>query len=1347
MTNEPSFERSKPLDARYEGPSFLDPLTGLFNRYYLDQFIPQEIKKASLSNYPLSLLMIDVDKFKKINDSFGHLCGDKVLTQVAEIIKKSIRQTDTAIRYAGDEFMILLSGADKEKTAGICSNLINNIEKTVFAGDKNQKINVTLSIGYAVFPSDADEKTKLIDMADKALYLSKKRGKNRFSSAKEVTAEEVSSVVAMESFPCRKFINRQEVMDALKEAVSANIKGSALQAAFIMGPSGVGKSRILNEIAGYIKDQGIILYCNASSQRAQDPYYLFAKSIGSYIDKVGIDHPEITDILLKIPSFELSELSLIVPQLRKLVKKMSDLTSDDRGRRFLIFKAFLNLLNGLKDLLPIFVIFDDMQWADKASLELMRYLIKQEKSKNISIIGTIADASTSYAGSDDLIHNILDEFAQFANVKKFVLNNLSLSDTTMMVGAIFPGIERSKEFAALIYETTEGNPYFIEEILKWLVEKGIIFYQKDGWKVKPGIIHNDIPVSLDEIIKNRLTSLDDETKEMILQAAVIGKNFQTDILNKLGDRNEGFVSELIDRARSMHLVENMDNKGGVNFINERTQDILYSQLDEDQRKSIHYKIAQVLVDEHKDNLYDVAGEAAFHYSHVPGQEKAVKFSKQLLEKTAELFNPNEINDYLEQFAQDLLARKEKIAVELSDKTMKDAMKFILLTQGAIKKIRLYPPTSSVRLNTIKEIYLILSQIFNEVDSLVITEVEKSLIINGKRLSPTEADYTKAEDFLYIMMEHSIKTLSLKKGLREYELNSLICHLSEARKDITDTGGWAAIINRESLEHIGIDELHFISVDEYAQVGRGRKGLHDLMLMEFLLGKIDSTAINREDIIHDVEKNPQQIAQTIADIANITTEKDRNQDEAKVVADAITKIDSQIFGNKSRGPDHKKDMARVILELEPDLRHKVIRFFLSESMGEQKNVTAGIMSTLTDDFLVDMIMDKYRDNMQNPLLIKEFIDDVLVEESRKTDVLKKLEPKLLELDINNMDLSFVTGKITWEALPTDRKRDMLLGLPQDYYSEAVLNKIDDLLKELDSKNKKEDIKDAVTRFLAKTKKLNDKARKNILRRINTFLKEPFDRVEYILEKIDEEADPSILSGIFEIVKYIINDFETDKGTISGGISKNKKLNDKKAIFINRTFTQLLKRVKKEDKKAQTDEVLKSFISDISISWLIKELVYSVIDSSKYDIKDLYIVFKDGLIDTLIDLGTKKHIDLKDPFREFLARRQMAGLLTALGKGSLSRLKKICLESKEETSPSLIELIGYLQSDEMIDALAQFIHHKNPAVRTAVVQALSEVGGVKTAELLSKIVKEEQDSNIRNLANVRLQKIKKKLPPQK
>jgi len=124
-----------------------------------------------------------------------------------------------------------------------------------------------------------------------------------------------------------------------------------------------------------------------------------------------------------------------------------------------------------------------------------------------------------------------------------------------------------------------------------------------------------------------------------------------------------------------------------------------------------------------------------------------------------------------------------------------------------------------------------------------------------------------------------------------------------------------------------------------------------------------------------------------------------------------------------------------------------------------------------------------------------------------------------------------------------------------------------------------------------------------------------------------------------------------------------------------------------------------------------------------------------------------MDLKDPFMEFVFKRGVAGLLIQLKDVYTARLIKILSETKDDEAASLIKLIGDLHNAELIDPILPFAAHNDAAIRTAVVQALSEIGGPRSVEILSKIANEERDGNIRDLANARLGRMKRRTPPQK
>ena len=153
-----------------------DKLTGLYNRRYFDHFLDFEIKRSSRQKASLALLMIDIDNFKLINDTLGHLFGDKILNKLGDIIKSIIRETDLAARYGGEEFSIVMSNTGLEEATEIAERLRKAISEYNFEITYRP---TTVSIGIALYPLDSTSLQDLLSNADRALYRAKHEGKNR----------------------------------------------------------------------------------------------------------------------------------------------------------------------------------------------------------------------------------------------------------------------------------------------------------------------------------------------------------------------------------------------------------------------------------------------------------------------------------------------------------------------------------------------------------------------------------------------------------------------------------------------------------------------------------------------------------------------------------------------------------------------------------------------------------------------------------------------------------------------------------------------------------------------------------------------------------------------------------------------------------------------------------------------------------------------------------------------------------------------------------------------------------------------------------------------------------------
>ncbi len=156
-----------------------DTLTGLYNRRYLEERLITETQKAFYGGSPLSLVMVDIDHFKKVNDTFGHTTGDLVLKEIASLLKNSVRKKDTVARYGGEEFILILPEAGLEETTIIAERIRRQIENTPFEMEQT-RLNLTVSLGISNFPSHhARSKEDLVKMADQALYDAKRGGRNR----------------------------------------------------------------------------------------------------------------------------------------------------------------------------------------------------------------------------------------------------------------------------------------------------------------------------------------------------------------------------------------------------------------------------------------------------------------------------------------------------------------------------------------------------------------------------------------------------------------------------------------------------------------------------------------------------------------------------------------------------------------------------------------------------------------------------------------------------------------------------------------------------------------------------------------------------------------------------------------------------------------------------------------------------------------------------------------------------------------------------------------------------------------------------------------------------------------
>ena len=185
-----------------------DKLTGALNRRYMDAALETCFEQAQRTNSPFSVIMVDLDYFKHVNDTYGHLVGDEVLRATAEIVRQNLGKDDILGRYGGEEFVVMLKQTSSAQAQNVAEKLRLGILDAKILGDKRD---ITASLGVASFPEHADSARSLVDKADKALYRAKQTGRNKHELWDE----------NMEDMPVKKdrqqlFFSQDNAKDALK---------------------------------------------------------------------------------------------------------------------------------------------------------------------------------------------------------------------------------------------------------------------------------------------------------------------------------------------------------------------------------------------------------------------------------------------------------------------------------------------------------------------------------------------------------------------------------------------------------------------------------------------------------------------------------------------------------------------------------------------------------------------------------------------------------------------------------------------------------------------------------------------------------------------------------------------------------------------------------------------------------------------------------------------------------------------------------------------------------------------------------------------------------------------------
>ncbi len=422
-------------------------------------------------------------------------------------------------------------------------------------------------------------------------------------------------------------VGREQELSRLADAMKRVSSGGGREILLISGEAGQGKTTLVAEAARAAWGGGAVVLFGQCEEDIATPYQLFSEALGHFVSHA----PE--DQLVAHVETHGSELVRLVPELAgRLPNLPPSRATDSDSERYLLFGAACGLLRMASSDQPVVLVLDDLQWADQGSLLLLRHLVVAEENSRVMILGTFRDSELSH------VHPLLDTLAALHRIDgntRIPLAGLDDAGVVTLMEAIagytLEGPEL--ELAHAVYRDTDGNPFFVYEVLRHLSESGTIYQDAAGrWVVQESEETVPLPESVREVIGARVGRLGPVSEQILSVAAVIGRDFDIGLLSRAASTSEDALLDVLDRAKGAALVrEVVDVPGRFMFAHALIQHTLYQDMGPSRRARTHRTVAEALEELCGDHPGPRVGELAHHWFNATQTidvSKAIRFSRQ-----------------------------------------------------------------------------------------------------------------------------------------------------------------------------------------------------------------------------------------------------------------------------------------------------------------------------------------------------------------------------------------------------------------------------------------------------------------------------------------------------------------------------------------------------------------------------------------------------------------------------------------------------------------------------------------------------------------------------------------------
>ena len=551
-----------------------DDLTGVLVRRAFVNLTSAVLAERRRTGATVSLLVIDVDHFKSVNDNFGHLTGDDALRLVAGVIREHLRPGQYVGRYAGDEFVVLLPGLGGDAARALADRVRATAATMAIPLREapGQSMRVTLSIGVALAPVHGESFEALFTAADRALFDAKREGRDKV----------VLAGAAPEGPPqltFTRFVGRGAELRALVTALDQSVQGTP-QLHVVIGEAGVGKSTLLRQLLPEVRLRGAVMVTGRSLEtESRAPYGAWMEVVQALLDQ-GIG-----------PRRAWPMLERIVPALRSEASSASGLPTLDSTQRFLLTQEIVAFLRAASDVRPVALVLEDMHWADAASWDVLEHLLSQLTTERVFIALTIR----SEEATTGAVRQCRQRLSRDERTRERRLERLTVAEVREWLQASLHRAELDDGLLDFVLRHTEGNPFLVTQLMRALAEENAFTY--DGgvwsWTLPPAL---QLPAGMSDLVGRRLDRLPPEALRTLVTAAAIGRTFTVALLAEAAGTSVDAALDAVEAGLAASVLEpaRTHDDDTYQFAHALIVDAVLGSVSPARRRLTHERVADLL---------------------------------------------------------------------------------------------------------------------------------------------------------------------------------------------------------------------------------------------------------------------------------------------------------------------------------------------------------------------------------------------------------------------------------------------------------------------------------------------------------------------------------------------------------------------------------------------------------------------------------------------------------------------------------------------------------------------------------------------------------------------------------